>query len=90
MSNWLIFGAIIGSVAVGLLAYARWGSTGGTFRDALSVIRNGFFVLAGVSLILGGFVIVGSIVIAVFVFLGTSAFLSLREDLVRNAVAPDQ
>lgn len=86
--SWLPFAAVIAAVAIGLLAFVRLGGpTGGSLRDALAVIRNGFFILSGVFLILGGFVIVGVLVIALFVFLGAGAAKSLYDDSLRNWIA---
>lgn len=79
--TWLAFAAAVGAIAVGIAAYMRWGQTGGTLRDALAVIRAGFFILVGVGLIAGGFVIIGAFVIALFVFIGAGAAKSTRDGL---------
>ena len=87
--SWLTFGAIIASVGVGLLAFARFGATGGTLRDAIAVLRNGFFVISGVFLILGGYVIPGFLIVVLFVFLGAGAASSVWSDNLRGLIAPD-
>lgn len=87
--SWLTFAAIAGAVAIGIAAYARFGQTGGTLRDALAVLRSGFFILVGIGLVAGGFVVVGVIVIALFVFLGAGAALQVREEMLRQGIAPD-
>ena len=84
--TWLAFAAIVGAVAVGIAAYMQLGQTGGTLRDALAVLRAGFFILVGVGLIAGGFVIVGAFVVALFVFIGAGAAASTRDGL-RSRIA---
>lgn len=88
--SWLPFAAVIGAVAIGLLAFSRFGSTGGTLRDAIAVIRNGFFVISGVFLILGGYVFAGIAVVALFVFLAASAATSVWEESARSWLVPSR
>jgi len=85
--SWLTFAAVVGAVGIGIAAYMRWGATGGTLRDALAVIRAGFFILVGLGLIAGGFVVAGAVLIAIFVFVGLGAAVSVDESL-RDSIAP--
>jgi hypothetical protein len=86
--TWLPFAAVIGAVAIGLVAFARFGTRGGTLRDAIAVIRNGFFILSGVFLILGGYVFAGVFIVALFVFLGAGAASSVWSESLRNIINP--
>lgn len=73
--------AILAAVAIGLAAYMRLGSRGGTIRDGLAVVRSGFLVVVGIGLIVSGFVIAGAILVALFVYLGVGAGSNVRDDL---------
>ena len=85
--SWLAFAAAVGAIGIGIAAYMRWGSTGGTVRDALAVIRAGFFVLVGFGLVAGGFVFAGAVLIAIFVFVGLGAAVNV-EGALRDSIAP--
>ena len=85
--SWLTFAAVVGAVGIGIAAYMRWGATGGTVRDALAVIRAGFFILVGLGLVAGGFLYAGAALIAIFVFVGLGAAVNV-EDAVRDSIAP--
>jgi hypothetical protein len=85
--SWLTFVAVVGAIGIGIAAYMRWGSTGGTVRDALAVIRAGFFILVGLGLVAGGFLWAGVALIAIFVFVGLGAAVNV-EDAVRDSIAP--
>ena len=85
--TWLTLVVIAGAIGAGVLAYLRYGSRGGTLRDALAIIRAAFFVLVGIGLIAGGFVIAGALFVAVFVFLGIGAAVNVDKAL-RDRIAP--
>ena len=70
MSLTLSIVALFVAIGVGVYAFLNYRSSADTTYDAFATISAAFWVISGTFLILGGFQILGMIVVALFLYIG--------------------
>ncbi|ELZ14413.1 hypothetical protein C478_07307 [Natrinema thermotolerans DSM 11552] len=68
MAAWFIVGVIAAAVLAGTAAHMRLGSMSDTIYTTWRVIMSVMWLTSGIALIVGGYVVVGALVVALFWF----------------------
>lgn len=72
MSLLLALSAVFAAATLGYYLYLNYSGGATATYDAIATVSSAFWVLTGVYLILGGFVLAGMIVVALFVYVGAT------------------
>lgn len=71
---------VVVGILLGWMAFRRFGSVSGTVWNAWRLIVSVMWILSGVFLTLGGYIVAGIVVIALWVFIALGATAELKED----------
>lgn len=83
MSYWWLPLAVL-AMGVGVLMYKRAGNQSDTAADTMALVSSIFWIFAGLFAMMGGFVILGTVFIAVFTFIGIGKAVSVRNHYERE------
>lgn len=79
--------AIVGGISAGFWLHRRFGSGGADAAyDGLALISSFFWILTGIFLVLGGFVVPGVIVLVIFSYVGISKGINTKQR-IRSRIA---
>lgn len=71
---------VVVGILAGVLAFRRFGTASGTLWNVWRIIISVVWLLSGVFLTVGGYVVVGVALIAVWTFIALGAASELRDD----------
>lgn len=87
MSGLLVGALAIATILLALWLYGRVGGASHTLSDVLALGSSMFWILAGLSLMIGGFVAIGMIIILLFSFIAIGKADRLSEQDLRGRLS---
>lgn len=79
--------AIVAGISAGYYFHLRFGSGGADAAyDAVALVSSFFWILTGMFLVLGGFVVIGVLILIIFSYIGISKGVNTRQR-IRSRIA---